>query len=99
MDNVIETKNFKEEAFGSGFQENMDRVAQIIPENVDENSIYKGSYTVPIDKLSTLGAGVSSLIPALRTVTVTDTVNLQGLYTVANSDVNAVLQAAKDGTF
>ena len=36
--------------------------------------------SMPIAQLATLGAGVSSLIPALRTVTQTTTINADGLY-------------------
>ena len=39
----------------------------------------KASFSMPIAQLATLGAGVSSLIPALHTVTQTTTVNTQGL--------------------
>ena len=39
----------------------------------------KASFSMPIAQLATLGAGVSSLIPALHTVTQTTTVNAQGL--------------------
>lgn len=97
MDKIIKIVNFRNNLVESQLQE--DRVIEIIPENINENPIRKGSFTVPIDKLAILGTGVSSLIPALRTVTVKNTVNLKGLYTVANSDVNAVLQTARDGTF
>lgn len=40
--------------------------------------------SIPIAQLSTLGAGVSSLIPALHTVTQTSTVNTGGLYKLLN---------------
>lgn len=57
------------------------------------------SISMPIAQLSTLGAGVASLLPALRTVTQTTTVNSQGLYQVANAGVGDVLKAAKNGNF
>ena len=41
---------------------------------------------IPIAQLSTLGAGVSSLIPALHTVTQTSTVNTGGLYKLLNGE-------------
>ena len=47
-----------------------------IPSNV--------SYKLPIAEISTLGAGVSSLIPALNTVTQSTTIGGQGLYRVVN---------------
>ena len=42
--------------------------------------------SIPIAQLSTLGAGVSSLIPALHTVTQTSTVNTGGLYKLLNGE-------------
>ena len=42
-----------------------------------------GVLSVPIAELSTLGAGVSSLIPALNTVTQTTSIAADGLYTLS----------------
>lgn len=53
--------------------------------------------SVPIAELSTLGAGVSSLIPAFHTVTQTTTVATDGLYRIANAEVGDTLKIAKDG--
>ena len=58
-----------------------------------------GVLSVPIAELSTLGAGVSSLIPALNTVTQTTSIAADGLYTIANAGVGDVLKAAKNGSF
>lgn len=55
--------------------------------------------SVPIAELSALGAGVSSLIPALNTVTQTTTIAADGLYTLANAGVGDVLKVAKNGNF
>ena len=55
--------------------------------------------SMPIAELALLGAGVSSLIPALRTVTQTTTFNTQGLYQLANAGVGDVLKVAKNGNF
>ena len=51
---------------------------------------------MPISKLSTLGAGVSSLIP--NTTTITTQMSTGGLYRVANQAVGEALKVAKDGT-
>lgn len=59
----------------------------------------KKRLSVPIAELSTLGAGVSSLIPALNTVTQTTTIAADGLYTLANAGVGDVLKVAKNGNF
>lgn len=57
------------------------------------------SLSVPISQLATLGAGVSSLIPALRTVTQTTTINTTGLYQLANAAVGDTLKVASNGNF
>lgn len=54
---------------------------------------------MPIDKLATLGGGVASLLPQLRRVTQTTTIETQGLYRLANESVGDVLKLAKDGNF
>lgn len=59
----------------------------------------QNTLSVPIAELATLGAAVSSLIPALHTVTQTTTVGAQGLYILANAGVGDVLKAAKNGNF
>ena len=51
---------------------------------------------MPIAKLSTLGAAVSSLIPALNTVTQTSTVNMTGVYKFVGE---GVLKQSKEGFF
>ena len=58
----------------------------------------KSVISMPIEKLATLGAAASSLIPALRTVTQTTTLTADGLYRLANADVGA-LKIAKNGNF
>lgn len=55
--------------------------------------------SVPLAQLATLGAGVSSLLPALRTVTQTTTMNTSGLYQLANAAVGDTLKVAKNGNF
>lgn len=59
----------------------------------------KKTLSVPIAELATLGAGVSSLIPAINTVTQTTAVSTQGLYQLANAGVGDVLKVAKNGNF
>lgn len=59
----------------------------------------KALFSMPIAQLATLGAGVSSLIPALHTVTQTTTVNAQGLYRLANTGVGDTLKVARNGNF
>lgn len=55
--------------------------------------------SVPIAQLSTLGAGVASLLPAFRTVTQTSAVSSDGLYRIPNAVIVDTLKAAKNGNF
>ena len=57
------------------------------------------SIAMPIASLATLGAGVSSLIPAFNTVTQTTSMNLDGLYKLANASIGDTLKVAKNGNF
>ena len=57
------------------------------------------SLSMPIAQLSTLGAGVASLLPAFRTVTQTSTVAAEGLYRIPNAVIGDTLKAAKSGKF
>ena len=59
----------------------------------------KDAFTIPIAELSTLGSAAASLIPALRTVTQSMTVDTNGLYRIVNITADATLKAAKDGHF
>lgn len=53
--------------------------------------------SIPIAELSTLGAGVSSLVPAFNTITQTTTIATDGLYRVANAAAGDLLKIAKNG--
>lgn len=57
------------------------------------------SLSMPIVQLSTLGAGVASLLPAFKTVTQTSTVAGEGLFRLANAAVGDTLKVAKNGNF
>lgn len=59
----------------------------------------QASYSVPIVQLATLGAGVSSLLPALRTITQTTNIDVQGLYRITNAGIGDTLKLGKDGNF
>lgn len=59
----------------------------------------KSVMTMPIAQLAILGAGVSSLLPAFRTVTQTTTIPADGLYRLANAAVGDTLKVAKNGNF
>ena len=57
----------------------------------------KKALSVPVAELSTLGAGVSSLIPAFNTVTQTTSIAVNGLFRVANAAAGDTLKMAKNG--
>lgn len=57
------------------------------------------SLSMPIAQLSTLGAGVASLIPTFRTVTENSTFAADGLYRVINTGAGGVLKANKTKDF
>ena len=53
--------------------------------------------SIPIAELSTLGAGISSLVPEFNTVAQTAVFSTSGLYRVANASTGDVLKIAKNG--
>ena len=57
----------------------------------------KDTMKVPIAELSTLGAGIASIIPQLNTVKQTMEVSGAGLYRVVNMGANESLKVAKNG--
>ena len=60
----------------------------------------ESSIIMPLAKLSTLGGGISSLIPAFNTVTQTSTVNMGGLYRLTNKAAGDMLkESTKTGDF
>ena len=65
----------------------------------DEEIPKDKAITVPIKELSTLGAGVSSLIPAFNTATPTTEMNVSGYYRLANVSEGDTLKVAKNGNF
>ena len=67
--------------------------------NTREEITDKELLSVPISQLATLGAGVSSLLPALRTVVQTTTMDTSNLYQLANKATSDVLKVAKNGNF
>lgn len=75
-----------------------EKTDQLLAE-AEKSGLELKEYHVPVAGLSSLGAGVSSLIPALRTVTTTTSFNMEGLYRVANGGIGDALKMAKDGTY
>ena len=100
MDNIIEFKsNDSEELSPMPSEEANDLIS--ITDNVlldvRADISQSKSLSMPIAQLSTLGAGVASLLPAFRTVAQTSTVAGEGLYLWVNKVDGDVLKTAKDG--
>lgn len=57
----------------------------------------KKTMSVPIAKLSILGAGVASLVPKFNKVTTTTSFATDGLFTIANKAAGDTLKIAKNG--
>lgn len=98
MGEIINLNNTSEIASVSG-EDALLEVTQGILVDARTTLDSKKSLSVPIAELATLGAGVSSLIPALNTITQTTTIAMDGLYTLANAGVGDVLKVAKNGNF
>lgn len=80
-------------------QRELNEIADGVLFSADYNISDNSTMSVPISQLASLGAGVASLIPELRTVTETVTVNTNGLYRLANTGVGDVLKQAKNGNY
>lgn len=72
-------------------------------DNILQDAINSGTekhvYRMPMLELSALGTGIASLLPKLRTVTQTTTLNAEGLYSLANAAAGDVLKVKKDGNY
>ena len=71
-------------------------ISNDILEDTRKNISEKTTFSLPFSQMSTLGAGVASMLPAFRTVTQTTTINTTGLYRVANESLGT-LKVAKNG--
>ena len=89
----------KDEAVAESSQSDLIELTNGILMDARTDIADKASFSMPIAQLATLGAGVSSMIPALRTVTQTTTVNTQGLFRLANASFGDMLKSANDGNF
>lgn len=74
-------------------------VADTMLRETDIEWIENNSISMPIGELATLGSAVSALMPALRTVTQTTSVEVSGLYRLANAAAGDTLKVAKNGNF
>ena len=92
---VVGNKDSASEAEQVSLSEMVDAALADIHTEIERGN----AITVPIVQLGLLGGTVASMIPALRTVTQTTTVNNTGLYRLANESIGDTLKVAKNGNF
>lgn len=97
MDNIIEIKDKQELSPTSS--NDLVSIADNILLDVRTDITQLNKISLPISQLATLGTGVSSLLPAFRTVTQSTSMAGQGLYRLTNAAVNDALKLTKDGQF
>ena len=96
MGEVIRIKNANELEKVSGENELVELTVDLLTD-VRTSTNNQKMLSVPIAELATLGAGVSSLIPAFNTVTQTSTIATGGLFRIANAAAGDTLKTAKNG--
>lgn len=96
MGEVIRIKNANELEKVSGENELVELTVDLLTD-VRTSTNNQKMLSVPIAELATLGAGVSSLIPAFNTVTQTSTIATGGLFRIANAAAGDTLKMAKNG--
>lgn len=102
MDNIIKFENNDSQELSPTPYDEVNNLISITDDvllDVSTNIFQGKSLSIPIVQLSTLGAGVASLLPAFRTVTQTSTVAGEGLFRLANAAVGDTLKVAKNGNF
>ncbi len=96
MNEVIKQNGMDESDSTCSVNEIMEIQAELLQEakeTIDSNRFR----SVPVAELATLGAGVSSLIPAFNTFTQTTSIATDGLFRIANAAAGDTLKMAKNG--
>lgn len=96
MDKVVSINNTKELEKASAENVIIELTEDLLTDVRDSINSNK-AVIVPMAELSTLGAGVSSLIPAFNTVTQTTSISTEGIFKVANATAGDTLKMAKNG--
>ena len=96
MGDIVEINNLKV----TSSEENKDKsdliqITESLLLDTRTNIKNLSTISIPIAELATLGSGVSSLLPSLRTVTTTTSIDMQGLFTVKNLATGDILKMAK----
>lgn len=98
MDSIIEFKNYDSNKLSPISGEEANDLIDVTNNLLfDVRSNLNQGLSVPIAQLSTLGAGVASLLPVFRTVTETTSIAGEGLYRWINASKGSELKSAKDG--
>ena len=96
MSEIVSTKNANELETVNGENGLVELTESLLTDaraSINSNK----ALSVPIAELSSLGVGVSSLIPAFNTVTQTTSIATDGLFRVANAAAGDTLKMAKNG--
>lgn len=102
MNNIVELNNFnKDESMlpTSSKPNDIISIADDMLLDVQTKINESKKISMPIVQLSTLGAGVASLLPIFRTITQTTSTSGDGLYRLANATIGDTLKVAKNGNF
>lgn len=76
---------------------NLNALVTIPPQEGEPDIRNHVAFSIPVAELSTLGAGISSLVPSFRTVTQTMSIPVDGLYKLANAAPGDTLKMARNG--
>ena len=96
MNEIIKQNGMDESDSTGSVNEIMEIQAELLQEakeTIDSNRFR----SVPVAELATLGAGVSSLIPAFNTFTQTTSIATDGLFRIANAAAGDTLKMATNG--
>lgn len=96
MSNEIDKPNSSRDLANSGMN-NVSDITYELLQDAQEHLPSDRTVKVPIAELDSLGAGITSILPSVRTISQTSTVNADGLYRIANAAEGDVLKIAKDG--
>ena len=100
MGDIVEINNLKVTSSEKNESKNdLIQIAENLLLDTRTNIENFNTLSMPIAELATLGAGVSSLLPSLRTVTTTTSIDMQGLFRVKNLASGDILKMAKDKTY
>ncbi len=96
---MSENKEMVNKEIVENVEKNLVDIAEDLLLDADRDFSNKEKFSMPIASLSSFGAAVTSMIPALNTVTEVTTATADGLYRLANAEIGDTLKVAKNGNF